>query len=374
MDDNRTGALFPLPLTPFERYYLTDDRPDYPTTCPLEMRFSGQLQREPFLNALREVIARHPLLAARVADGPNGPQWVPSGQSEPAFDWADESIAIDPPGGEYLDLRVAAGLRTWVRTSADTTRVLMQFHHACCDGLAIFQVAEDLLVLYAAAFAGRDAGLAEPALERLRDRGDVDLTGAPKPSLTIAIRDVWVTAQIWSSVLFRTCAVVAEPTQPRTNTASPSAHPSKTILAFETQVLDRDESRKYAELAAALGVTVNDLLLRDGLVALRQWSQRQGHARLGACRVNVPVYVRGRASGDIPASNGIGFAFVSANPDKIADGGALLGEVHRQMELVKNGKLALYFLGGLAAATKIKPIVPWCSSDLDRSPQPCSVT
>jgi hypothetical protein len=40
-------GLFPLPLTPFEYYYWCDDRPDYPTTFPIELTFSGLLEPDP---------------------------------------------------------------------------------------------------------------------------------------------------------------------------------------------------------------------------------------------------------------------------------------------------------------------------------------
>ena len=36
-------SLFPMPLTPFEYYSWCDDRPDYPTTFPVELTFSGVL-------------------------------------------------------------------------------------------------------------------------------------------------------------------------------------------------------------------------------------------------------------------------------------------------------------------------------------------
>ena len=48
--------LFPLPLTPFERYYLADDRPEYPTTIPVEVIFTGRIEEGPFLTAARQAV------------------------------------------------------------------------------------------------------------------------------------------------------------------------------------------------------------------------------------------------------------------------------------------------------------------------------
>ena len=56
--------VFPLPLTPLEFDQLGDDQPDYPTSYPIELRFSGVLQRECFERARAAVFPRHPLLEA----------------------------------------------------------------------------------------------------------------------------------------------------------------------------------------------------------------------------------------------------------------------------------------------------------------------
>ena len=54
--------IFPLPLTPFEEYMLTDDRPGCPMTFLFRLRFSGRFRREAFASALRTAVSRHPLL------------------------------------------------------------------------------------------------------------------------------------------------------------------------------------------------------------------------------------------------------------------------------------------------------------------------
>ena len=91
MDD-----LFPLPVTAFEYYYLCDDRPDYPTTFPLELSFTGRLDRGPFEAALDSVLPRHPMLSARIdlnnGGRPNwiageGPRWIGPRMNSPDSVW-----------------------------------------------------------------------------------------------------------------------------------------------------------------------------------------------------------------------------------------------------------------------------------------------
>ncbi|MEX2114788.1 MAG: hypothetical protein WD845_16465 [Pirellulales bacterium] len=353
--------LFPLPLTPFERYYLADDSPDYPTTIPVEVVLSGELEEAAFRRALRLNVARHPLLHALVADGPTGLQWIGCESAEPWLDWAPEGTLIGHPDGEYIDLRKAPGLRVWVRASTSEARLLIQLHHACCDGVSTLQFIGDLMAYYTAEQQGLapESVLATLPLERLRDREAVDAGDSRAMSFFTGLRDSWVTARVWGRVLLRRCAVLAPPDRRDHRIASPTQPiASREFLAFETHVLTAEQTQQLKKAAAARSVTANDLLLRDALVVIRDWNLAGGARRVGACRINMPVYVRGRGVPPMPASNGIGFSFVTVNPDRHSDD-AILTEVHEQTQQIKQWKLALYFLGGLAAASNYPSIIRW---------------
>ncbi len=73
--------------------------------------------------------------------------------------------------------------------------------------------------------------------------------------------------------------------------AESSAEP----LEFESAVLDPEESLALRLLSKQLGVTTNDLLLRDLLIVLRRWNSGHGGTARGRFRINVPVNVRTRA-------------------------------------------------------------------------------
>jgi hypothetical protein len=166
---------------------------------------------------------------------------------------------------------------------------------------------------------------------------------------------------VWWRILFRRCAVLAGPVRPSDTLHAAGGPPpgSRAVVSFETHWMTRDETRQLKEQAGRCGVTLNDLLLRDLFLTVKDWNASRQPGGIGRCRVNVPVYVRGREGGDIPASNGIGFAFVALDPGQFADSQALLAAVHEQSVAIKRGKLALYFLGGLAIASKFKGLVPW---------------
>ncbi len=131
----------------------------------------------------------------------------------PLVDWADELVPITHPDGEYIDLRTHPGLRVWVRTGEDTARVLFQFHHACCDGLASFRFVEDLFIAYRLAIGGADDAPSLPKVDiaLLKDRGRFAAVEANESSLRNALRDAWATARVWTRILLDRSALLAVP-------------------------------------------------------------------------------------------------------------------------------------------------------------------
>ncbi|MGD9721267.1 MAG: condensation domain-containing protein [Pirellulales bacterium] len=344
---------FPLPLTPFERYYLADDRADYPTTIPVELQFTGELDRPAFVAALQQVVARHPLLNATVAEGPDGPRWIAGACPDPRLDWetTDAELPSAPQVSEHLDLRQRPGLRVWVRVGPGRSTVWLQMHHACCDGLAVLDFVGDLLVLYAAANTKGTADLPPLDPERLTERAAFDAGPPRRPSPAVAARDAWMMLYVWWRILVRRCAVLAS--------AAPRPSAASDPLSFQILVMPRAPSEQYKGVARARQVTVNDLLLRDMLLTVQTWNSAHGRRRTGLCRINMPVYVRDRKAAPIPASNGIGFGFVTVSPDKHAGPGPLLSAVHRETQRIKNWKQALYFLAGLAIGNRRPRLMKW---------------
>jgi hypothetical protein len=366
-------VLFPLHLTPFEFYYWSDDRPDYPTAFPVELSFSGQLDEQAFRAAVVAAQSRHPLLAALIDDSGPRPQWVSCGEQVPTVDWAVEGVPITHPDGAYINLRREVGLRVWVRTGGATSRARFEFHHACCDGLAAFQFLEDFLLSYVITLGSADENppLAQLSAERLLDRGTLIVENSEKPSLAIALRDAWVTARVWTEILFQRSTVLAVPgastngaLEERVLRVAPQPVPNSIesldeILGFETRLLGSEETRQLRAVAALHRTTLNDVFVRDVLIVLRDWNHAHGGTSRGRLRVSVPINVRGRAEQDMPAANRIGFAFVVPESCDFSEESTLLAAVHQQMEQIREWKLALYFLGGLAFASSLKGVVPW---------------
>jgi hypothetical protein len=353
------NVLFPLPLTPFERYYWADNRPDYPTTFPIELSFFGTLNEPAFRAAVLAAQGRHPLLTARIDDQGVDPRWVATEKPEPPIDWAAEGEPIRYPGDAPINLRVQVGLRVWARPGVAKSLARFEFHHASCDGLAAIQFVSDFLVCYANACAGEGAiaTLAELVPERLLERGSLSVDNPEPPSLKTAARDSWVTARLWIGILVQRCALLAAPRGPADVAAR--VGPSERIIEFETRVLVPSEAEQLRAAANSQGVTVNDLLTRDLLAVLKDWNQSHGEPGGRRLRISVPVNIRCSLDRDMPAANRIGFGFVEPEPRDFRDRATLLAAVRRQMDQIKQWKLGLYFLGGLAFASQFKSLIPW---------------
>jgi len=112
-------------------------------------------------------------------------------------------------------------------------------------------------------------------------------------------------------------------------------------------------------VASSGNATLNDLMLRDMFLVLRQWNRQYDGRLRGRVRLNVPVNLREGDEQSMPAANRIGYAFVTDEPGGSDDPIELLKAVHQETERIKWLKLGLYFLGGLELASRIPGVVPW---------------
>ncbi len=342
----------PLRLTPLETYYWHDDQDGYSPTYPLDLHFSGVLRREPLENALQVALDRHPMLRATVDPAAGQmPRWVEASARRPQVDWSDADEPIAPAGGERIDLARQTGLRVFVRSGQDASRLLLQFHHACCDAVGALQFAEDLLVTYAALVGGTpDLGALRPLdPTRLALRGDFGLTAAHyRPTL----RDVWITARTWARLLRDRPALVAVPRDQQDAPALP-------YPGFCTQTLEPEDVRELRRISTSHGVTFNDVLLRDLFLTLQGWNEAHAEQGPRRFRINVPTNLRARPDQFMPAANVLSFAFLTRDSVDCRDPRELLRSIHAETTRIKQLRLGLYFVGGLRFGCHIPGLVRW---------------
>ncbi len=331
---------------------LADDRPAYPMNFFCRLRWSGRIDRPAFETALRATLARHPLLSAIVQRaGRRRLLWVAAENGLP-LEWLTESSLHSPlprtgngqgapadgaafPHAPAIDLFRRPGLRISIVERSAASDVLLQFHHACCDGVGALRFAADLFASYAAA-TGADVrpALRTVAVGRLRHR---NAFGLRWPALLrIVPRQLGGFLRLGRS-FFRRCMPLL-PHRPDPDAAAPAAdHP--TAMTYE---LDATETAGLHRAAEQLGVTVNELLVRDLFWTLAAWrTRRQPHQPRGWLRLSLPLSLRTISDRWLPAANVAGVVFVERRLSHCTNRRQLLLGIHRELQQAKRRCLGM---------------------------------
>lgn len=342
---NLNSRLFPLPLAPFEEYMLLEDQPASPMNFHLRLRFQGHLQPEQFQSAAIVAAARHPLLGALLETTAQGQrQWIPAPQPGPAIQWCTSPAAAALPHTPPFDLSREPGLRLWVSQGPHGSDLLIQLHHASCDGVGGMGFVRDLLLAYDQQHhRGTKQTLRLPAwdVSQLPQRASFGLERSTRkrwmqqPRGLTAARDF----------LYRTVASLG-PSATSGDDSRPSTYPTTCSAALTLK-----ESSWLRRLTHQQAVTVNDLLLRDLLLTLNVWRERHEPAEQAEwLRVMVPVNLRTAAEQTLPAANVVSLVFLDRRVADLQRPTRLLRGIHNEMLIVKRERLALAFVLWLEAA------------------------
>lgn len=337
------------PLTTMEEFLLWEDRPAYPWSCFARMRFSGRLDRAAFEAAVRIVLARHPLLTAKVeAGGRRRLRWSVVAEPAPAIRWETAPVGGPLPPAAHLDLRREIGIRFHVRRDAADSEVTLQFHHACCDGGGISQILRELLVAYALSYGPTPAETRLPPLDprRLSGRGRFGLT--PARLLRMAPQQLVGILGARQFLMRRPAPLI-----PHRACADDSPLPEN-YPATEHCLLDLDATARLRRAALRLGVTLNDLLARDFFLALAEWRVRQGIPDDGRwLRMMIPMSLRTTEDRLLPAANLVSSVFLDRRGPDFEDADRLLQGIHAEMDLIKRLGLGLTFVLSTAICRRL---------------------
>jgi hypothetical protein len=327
----------PLPLVPFESYMLADHRPAYPMNSLVRLHFSGRFDRATLETALSTALSRHPLLTALVCGPKRRRIWRPA-EHPPTIQWLDALPAESLPGLPPLDVRVAPGMRVAVCEGAGQTHMILQAHHACCDGLGMFGFAEDLLTAYAIARGVAAAPALRPLRpELLAGRGRFDMT---TPRLLKVCPNPFPRLDGLRRFLLRAPEPLVAHQPQAADHRPPPAYP-----ASLTRRLDEVQTGRILAAAKALGVTLNDLLARELFLTLGWWRQRHAPGQPdGWLRLCVPMNLRTAAQDQLPAANVVSMVFLDRRNRDLRDPQRLLASLHDQMQRIKRLQLGPTFV------------------------------
>ncbi len=325
---------WPLPLTATEELLLVDDRPAYPCCCFVRAEFSGCFDRSTLEAAIRAALRQHPLLTALVARRGRQWVWVPVDNPQPVIEWMAKPPGDALPPAQRIDLAAEIGIRFQVLLGGAASTLILQFHHATCDGIGIFQFLHDLLVAYAPTL-GRSPNAAEvttPALKSLPRRRTFELTMAERlRMLPLQIMNLWEARQF---VRRLPATLIPYQAQPH-DSPVPGSYP-----AAISARLTSEETAALRRTAKQLGVTMNDLLLRDTFLACDEWRKSRGSHRSGDClRMAVPINLRKAHDHLRSAANVVSILVLDRGDTDFDEPSRFLSGIHEEMDRGKRRQM-----------------------------------
>jgi hypothetical protein len=307
------------------------------------LRFAAQLDRRATTEALETAVARHPLLRAQVRKTRLGRlEWIASADRAAAISWIDDPGHDRLPSMRPIDLFSEPGLKAWASADSVRSSLVLQVHHAACDGKAVFQVLDDFVRSYAHISTGAKSAIelspCDPQM--LRGRGSFGLN----------VRNYLRMLPVQLMGLSRALMFFMQRPVPLLKPVA--AMPSTLPAGFPHVVMGGLEAEELQKLSAAVAdakVTTNDWLLRDFFVALDDFRARHQSTAGGEwVRVSVPINLRRKLDTQMPAANVVSMVFLDRTPEQIAAPN-LLRSIHKEMNSIRQGQLGLIFIVALWA-------------------------
>ena len=316
-----------------------DDTPAFPMYSWQSLRFSGEMDFDAFRCAYVEAMARHPLLNAAVETRSKRFYWR----------FFDEPPAIvervrhvdEPARAVVMDIKTEAGTRIFFDRLTDEsgkivgTEIGFQVHHSSADAMGIFAFMGDLLLGYARKIGVSDVSLPPLSDSSMRVRSDYGLT-------------VRKYIGRFCQLARTTCALVFRFPDPLVPVPAPekekSIGPYPSGRFFE---LSPEESAAYRQTAKRLGLTVNDLLLRDLFLATAEFMDQEWGKTDGWVRIAMPVNMRRDIHEGMFATNMVSMVFLDRRRKKIADTEDFTAGIHRSTEWIKRNELGMALLRNL---------------------------
>lgn len=297
----RGPGLFPLPLTPFERFFLVEQAGLVSAHSLSVYEFEGALDREALERTLPGTLARHPLLVARIDPGHR--TWLdPSEASLPRLEWTAAEEAGAGPGPAGIDLVREPGIRLRARATQGGTRLEIENHHSCTDGVGKLQFVADWMLAYAARVTGQGEPEWVPtSLASLAGRGRLE------PA--VRARDPHPrSGPGWFESLGEILAYLRVSPEPLRGSVpgDPGGNPASGLVV---RVLEATVVQGLAARAKASAATLNDLVLAVVLSWMADWNRARGAGERSWVQLAVPANYRTPEDSAAPASNRVGMDF-----------------------------------------------------------------
>ncbi len=338
--EERIG-IFPLPLTPLERFLVQCDTRRSSMVIRVVLRFTGEYQADLLFETLRRAVQRHPLLSCRLSNHRFRSHWVAGTQEKIVTQQIAGSVfaADSGPFVKRIDLTQSAGLQIEIRFMDDGVKVILDAHHAVTDGNGLRQFVTDWLHLYHCEVHGLPVRLPVIDPDRLqqRDRFPQPATAAP-----ITFRE---------AVRNFLCTVRGRTARWGSGRSRLITSPSTSHGYCVEHILSTDQVEQVEKRLSAWKVTLNELVLVACMSTFARLAPGGSHND----RITIlnPTDLRLPSDRSMPATNRFGFAFVRRIRSDCHSPTGLLRGIHDELAYVRKGYIGVEFIKGLKSASSI---------------------
>jgi hypothetical protein len=333
-----TAATFPF--TTLEEWLFWEDRPAYPWSCFIRLHLTGQLDRAAFEKAVHMVLKRHPLFSAKARfRGRMHLEWVVEDDPQPIVTWRSGTPGGPFPPATSIDLFREIGIRFHIVSDGRACDLVVQFHHACCDGIGFLAFIDELLIAYTLTLGMGPNGLQLPPLEpeKLTRRGSFGLTPGKlirmAPGHVMGLRGA-------ARFLLRTPAPIVPHPSCEGDGPLPPEYPAVLTGVMESAVLSH-----LRAAAARRGVRLNDLLAGELFLTVADWRARWNIPDTNEwLRIMIPINLRTPGDRRLPAASLASFVCLDRRRQDFADPAQLTDGIHKQMSEVLHRQLGFTFV------------------------------
>lgn len=347
---------FPLAFTPFERLMLLDNRPDYPMTIHVRLDFASRLLREPLLAAAQEAVARHPLLGAYCEWKGRWPWWMGKSTSPVPVEWLEEEPSEHSIRPSYIDLFQGTGVRLVVQAGVERSSMVVLVHHSCCDGQAVRRFVFDLMSAYDRIALGENSQRISARFDALRHeklmaRHEFAAKAAPDATqASDASNSFWQRTRHALGFVLDRPQPLAGPQRTAERVGPGSAH---------HYVFDIEETANFRRRAQEEDATFNDVAVAKLMQILVAWNrQHEKSSDRNFVRVCVPTDLRGKADDNSPATNRMGYAFLTRRFGQMDEWSNLLSGIRDETTYIKDNRVGLDFVTNISIAQAVPLVLP----------------
>ena len=330
---------FPLPLSEFEDYMLCDDSPSHPMLIVMLADVTGTLLEPQFRESVAAMLLQQPLLRSRIISLNGANAWQTLSQLPDPVAWfnTDTNPDLCFPDVQPLDVRSGQCIRIRVWFAPTHSRIALELHHSCADGIAAVQLLGQLFTEYAARTGG--AAISEPndalSVERsLPQRSPLNSNGQSEKSRSTPLH---LLPGKLARLILRRPAQIADSARRHGPNSKPTQDTPQ--QAIRVQSLPTQTLANLRSFAAKHNVALNDVLLLEILLHLAHWNSTAGTGNPADwLRIAVPISLRNPRSLPLPACNLVSYALVTHRIRECSNPDQLLQTIHQKTLTMRSGK------------------------------------